>query len=161
LEAKERDAERVESTRRETKQNWDAHMKEPEHHTDSTIDIGKKQKGGLSFSNSKQRRRRELKKKEESYIEGRGNPSDVQSTGEERKRGSSKLHLNLQPIEKDREDSESPAASMEESEQPNSSNQSGYHDETRDDSILIVSCCLSYKKKRYLKIELKANTTTK
>ena len=92
----------------------------------------------MSFSNSKQRRRRELKKKEEAYIEGRGTPSDVQSTGEESKRGSSKRQLNLQPIEEDREDSESPAASMEESEQPNSSNQSGYQEETRDDSILIV-----------------------
>ena len=75
--AKERHAERVESTEREAKRNWDAHMKEPEHQTDSTIDPGKKQKkrkGGLSFNNSKQRRRREQKKKEESYIEGRGTP---------------------------------------------------------------------------------------
>jgi hypothetical protein len=141
LGAKERDAERVESTRREAERNGDAHMKEPDHNTYSTIDPGKKRKkrkGGLSFSNSKQRKRRELKKKEESYIEGRGTPSDVQSTGEESKRGSSKRQLNLQPIEEDREDSESPAASMEESEQPNSSNQSGYQEETRDDSILIV-----------------------
>jgi hypothetical protein len=131
LGAKERDAERVESTKREAERNWDAHMKEPEHNTDSIIDIGKKRKkrkGGLSFSNSKQRRRRELKKKEEAYIEGRG---------------SSKRQLNLQPIEEDREDSETPAASMEESEQPNSSNQSGYQEETRDDSILIVR--LSFK----------------
>jgi hypothetical protein len=66
----------------------------------------------------------------------------MQSTGEESKRGSSKRQLNLQPIEEDREDSESPAASMEESEQPNSSNQSRYHEETRDDSILIVRLML-------------------
>jgi hypothetical protein len=146
LGAKERDAVRVERTKREAERNWDAHMKEPEHNTDSTIDIGKKRKkrkGGLSFSNSKQRRRRELKKKEEAYIEGRGTPSDVQSTGEESKRGSSKRQLNLQPIEEDREDSETPAASMEESEQPNSSNQSEYQEETRDDSNLIVR--LSFK----------------
>jgi hypothetical protein len=89
LGAKKWDAERVGSTRREAERNGDAHMKEPDHNTDSTIDPGKKrkkQKGGMSFSNSKQRRRRELKKKEESYIEGRGTPSDVQSTGEESKR---------------------------------------------------------------------------
>ena len=73
-------------------------MKEPEHNTVSTIDPRKKwkeRKGGLSFSNSKQRRRRELKKKEESYIEGRGTPSDVQSTGGESKKGSLKRQLNL------------------------------------------------------------------
>ena len=137
-------------------------MKEPEHQTDSAIDPGKKRKkrkGGLSFSNSKQRRRREQKKKEESYIEGRGTPSDVQSTGGESQRGASRRQLNLQPIEEDREDSESLAASMEESEQPNSSNQSGYQEETRDDSILIVSCCLSYMENGHLGIECKANTT--
>jgi hypothetical protein len=93
---------------------------------------------------------------EESYIEGRGTPSNVQNTGGESKRGSSKRQLNLQPIEEDWEDSESPAASMEESEQPNSSNQNGYHEEIREDSILIVSCCLSYKKNGDLRIELKA-----
>ena len=67
--------------------------------------------------------------------------------------------MNLQPIEENREDSESPAASMEESEQPNSSNQSGYQEETRDESILIVSCCLSYMKNGHMKIECKAKTT--
>ena len=161
LGAKQRHAERVESTKREAERNWDAHMKEPEHNTNYTIDPRKKRKkwkGGLNFSNSKQRRRRE-QKKEESYIEGRGTPSDVQSTRGESKRGSSKWQLNLQPIEEDREDSESPAASMEESEQPNSSNQSEYHEETRDDSTLIVSCCLSYMKNGQLRIEYKANTT--
>ena len=139
--AKDRDAERVESTEREAEGNWDAHMKEPEHNTDSTIDPRKKRKkrkGGLSFSNSEQRRRRELKKKEELYIEGRGTPSNVQSTGGEIKRGSSKRQLNLQPIEENGEDGESPAPSMEESEHPNTSNQSEYHEETRHDSILIV-----------------------
>ena len=113
----------------------------------------KKRTGGLSFNNLKQRRRGEQKKKDESYIEGRGTPSDVQNTGGESKRGFPKRQLNLQPIEEDREDRESPPASMEESEQPNSSNQSGYHEETRDDSILIVSCCLSYMKNGHLRIE--------
>jgi hypothetical protein len=46
--------------------------------------------------------------------------------------------LNLQPIEEDREESESPAPSMAESEHPNSSNQSGSREETRD-SIPKVS----------------------
>jgi hypothetical protein len=44
LGAKDRDVERVESTKSETERNWDAHMKEPEHDTDSTIDPGKKRK---------------------------------------------------------------------------------------------------------------------
>jgi hypothetical protein len=145
LEAKERDAERVESRKREAEGICDAHMKEPEHNTDSTIDPGrkrKKRKGGTSFSNSKQRRRRELKKKEESYIEGRGTPTDLQNIGGESKRGSSKRQLNLEAIEEDREDSDSAAPSMAESEHLNCSNQSGSREETRDDSILIVRLML-------------------
>ena len=148
--AKDRDAERVERTKKEAEGKWDAHMKEPEHNANSTINPGKKrkkQKGGLSFNNSKQRRRRELKKKGESYIEGRGTPSDVQSTGGDSTRGSLKWQLNLQPIEENGEDSESPAPSMEESEHPNSSNQSGYHEETRDDSVLIVRLLLKLYEK--------------
>jgi hypothetical protein len=69
LGAKDRDVERVESTKRESTRNWDAHMKEPENIRNSTIDPRKKQKkrkGGTNFSKSKQRRLRELKKKEES-----------------------------------------------------------------------------------------------
>jgi hypothetical protein len=117
-------------------------MKEPKQNIDSTIDPGKKRKkrkGGLSFSNSKQRRRRELKKKEESYIEGRGTPTDLQNTSGESKRGSLNRDLNLQRIEEEREESDSPPASMAESEHNNSSNQSGSREETRDNSILTVS----------------------
>ena len=65
-------------------------MKEPYHNTVSQNDSGKKRKkrkGGTSFSNLKQRRRRELKKKEESWIEGRGTPSELQNTVGEGKRG--------------------------------------------------------------------------
>jgi hypothetical protein len=85
---------------------------------------------------------KKLKKKEESYIERRDTPSDLQNTCEESKRGSSKRQLNLQPIEEEQEDSDSPAPSMAESEHHNSSNQSGSHEETRDDSILIVRLLL-------------------
>jgi hypothetical protein len=38
---KDRDAEKVESTKREAEGNWDAHMMEPEH---NTIDPGEKRK---------------------------------------------------------------------------------------------------------------------
>jgi hypothetical protein len=44
LGANDRDAKIVESTQREAEGNWDAHMKELEHITDSTIDPGKKRK---------------------------------------------------------------------------------------------------------------------
>ena len=103
-------------------------MKEPEHNTVSKNDPGKKQKrrkGGTSFNNSKQKRRRELKKKEESCIERRGTPSELQNTSGEGKRGFLNQQLNLKSIEEKREDSDSQAASMAESEYPNNSNQSG------------------------------------
>jgi hypothetical protein len=145
LRVNDRDAERVESTKKELEGNWDAHMKELKQNIDSTIDLGKKrkkQKGGLSFSISKQRRRRELKKKEESYIERRGTPSNLQNICGESKRGSLNWDLNLQRIEEEREDSDSPATSMAESEHNNSSNQSGSREETRDNLILTVSLIL-------------------
>ena len=94
----------------------------------------KKRKGGTSFSNSKQRRRREQKKKEETWIEGRRTPTDSQNTCAEDKGG-----LNLISIAEEAEDSGSQALSMEESENPNSSNQSGSRDERRDNSIITVS----------------------
>jgi hypothetical protein len=112
-------------------------MKEPEHITDSTMDPGKKwkkRKGGTSFSNSKQRRRRELKKKEETCIEGRGTPTDSQNTCAVDKGG-----LNLISIDEEAEDSGSQVISMEESEHPNSSNQSGSREERRENSIITVS----------------------
>ena len=121
-------------------------MKETEQNIDSTIDPGKKRKkrkGGLSFSNSKQRRRRELRKKEESYMEGRGTPSDLQNTCGESKRESVNRELNLQRIEEEREDSDSPAASMAESEHNNSSNQSGSREETREHLNFTVSVIMT------------------
>ena len=59
------------------------------------------------MSNSKQRRWRELKKKKESCIEGRGTPTDLQNTCGEGKTKSLIRHMNLQLIEEEREDSES------------------------------------------------------
>jgi hypothetical protein len=50
---KYRDAQKIKSTKRKLEGNWDAHMKEREHITDSTIDPRKKRKRGMSFSNSK------------------------------------------------------------------------------------------------------------
>ena len=38
---KHRDAKRVESTKKESKGNWNAYKKKPEHITNSTIDLGK------------------------------------------------------------------------------------------------------------------------
>jgi hypothetical protein len=40
LRAKDRDVERVESTKREAEGNWDVHMREPEQNIDSIIDTG-------------------------------------------------------------------------------------------------------------------------
>jgi hypothetical protein len=130
-------------------------MKKPEHIIDSTIDLDKKrnkQKGGTSFNNLKHRKWRKLKKKEESYIEGRGIPSDLQNTCEESKKGSLQRHLNLQPIENKRKDSDSPPPSMANSEHHNNSNQSGSHEETTHNSILLKICCRGYMNNGYLKI---------
>ena len=55
-------------------------MKELSHNAVPTIDVATKRrrrKGGTSFSTSKQKKRRELKKKNQTYIEGRGTPSDL------------------------------------------------------------------------------------
>jgi hypothetical protein len=123
-------------------------MKEPEHNIDCIIDTRKKQKKqkiGMSFSTLKQRRRRKLKKKEKLYIEGIGTPSDLQNTCRKNNKGSLNWQLNLKPIEEDREDSETPAPSMAESEQHNSSNQSGSREETKDISILRVRFIVEVK----------------
>lgn len=77
------------------------------------------------MSNSKQRRWRELKKKKELCIEGRGTPTDLQNTCGEGKTKSLIRHMNLQLIEEEREDSESHATSIAESEHHNNSYQSG------------------------------------
>ena len=92
-------------------------MKEPGHNTVPTIDLATKQKrikGGTNFNNSKQRKRRELKKKDLTCIEGRGTPLVLSKQCHVDEIGSSNLHLNLQPIE-ERKDSGSRAPSMAES----------------------------------------------
>ena len=61
-----------EQERKQKKGNWNAHMKEADQNTVFTIDPRKKRKkrmGGTSFSNSRQKRRREFKQKEETCIE--------------------------------------------------------------------------------------------
>jgi hypothetical protein len=55
-------------------------MKEPSDKTVPTIDVAtkrKRSKGGTSFSNSKQKKRRELKKNDLTSIEGREIPSNL------------------------------------------------------------------------------------
>jgi hypothetical protein len=132
-----RDAQRAESTKDRKKRNRDAHMKETDVNTVTTIDPGKKRKkrkGGTSFSNSKQRRRREQKKKEGADIEGRGTPTESQNTCVVDKGG-----LNLQSIDEEGEESGSQAPSMAESEHLNSSNESGSPEDIRDNSMNAVS----------------------
>ena len=82
----------------------------------------------------KQRKRKELKKKEETCIEGRGTPSDWQNTCAVDKRG-----LNLQPIDEEGEDSGSHALSMAECKYRNNSNQSGSRKETKENLIITIS----------------------
>ena len=88
----------------------------------------------MSFSNSKQRRWRELKKMEETCIERRSTPSDSQNTCAVDKRG-----LNLQLIDEEWEDSGSQAQSMAKSKHRNNSNQSGSPEERKENSIITVS----------------------
>ena len=100
-------------------------MKEPCHNTVPTIDPAtkrKRRKGGTSFSNSKQKKRRELKKKDLTCVGGRGTPSDLSKTCVVDEIGSWNWHLNLQPIEEEREDSGSRPPSMAESEHSTDSN---------------------------------------
>jgi hypothetical protein len=94
----------------------------------STADPGrkrKKMKGGTSFSNSKQRRRRELRKKEQTCIEGSEKPTDLSRTGAEVDTGGSSRNKELQRIEKEREHSGSREPLMAESEHRSNSNKSG------------------------------------
>lgn len=117
-------------------------MKEPSHNAVPTIDVAtkrKRRKGGTSFSTSKQRKRRELKKKDQTSIEGRGTPSDLSKPCGIGEIGYTNPQLNLQAIEEEREGSGSQAPSMAESEPRSNSNQSGSREETREDSISTVS----------------------
>ena len=59
-------------------------MKEPGNSQVSTVDPGrrrKKRKGGTSFSNSKHRRLRELRKKDQTCSQGSEPPTDLRKTG--------------------------------------------------------------------------------
>ena len=94
--------------------------------------------------------RKELKKKKKSCIEGRDTQSNLQNTCGKSKRGSSKRHLNLLLIEEEREDNNSPAPSMVESEHRNNSNQSGSRKETKYNLILTVNLLLRLYAQRVL-----------
>ena len=72
-------------------------------------------------------------------MEGRGTPSELQNTCGESKGGSQNRERNLRRIEEEREDIDSPAASMVESEHNNSSYESGSREERRDNLNFTVS----------------------
>lgn len=126
-------------------------MKETGNIEVSTADPGrkrKKRKGGLSFSNSKQRRRRELRKKEQTSIEGSQTPIDLSRRVAEDETGGSKRNDELERIEEEREQSESREPSMAESDHRSHSNKSGSEEETKGDSISTVSVgCGLYAKR--------------
>lgn len=117
-------------------------MKETGNSQVSTADPGrprKKRKGGLSFSTSKQRRRRELKKKEQTCTEGSEPQTDLSKTGGEVKTGASSRNEELKPIDEEMEDSGSREPTMADSEHRSNSNKSGSAEEAKEDSISTVS----------------------
>jgi hypothetical protein len=117
-------------------------MKETCNSQVSTADPGrprKKGKGGLSFSTSKQRRRRELRKKEQTCTEGSEPLTDLSKTGTEVEMGASSRNEELNPIEEEREDSGSREPMMAESDHRSNSNKSGSEEEPKEDSINTVS----------------------
>lgn len=94
-------------------------MKEPSDNTVPTIDLStkrKRRKGGTNFSTSKQRRRKELKKKDLTCIDRRGTPSDFSKQCQVDEIGSTNPQLNLHPIEEERKDSGLRAPSTAKSE---------------------------------------------
>jgi hypothetical protein len=117
-------------------------MKEKGNSHVSTMDPGrkrKKRKGGLSFNTSKQRRRRELRKKEQTCTDGSEPPIDLSKTGGEDETCTSSRNEELQRIEEERDHSGSREPSMAESEHRSNSNKSGSEEETKEDSISTVS----------------------
>jgi hypothetical protein len=117
-------------------------MKETGNSQVSTADPGrkrKKRKGGLSFSTLKQRRRRELRKKEITCTEGSRTPSDLSKTCGEVGTVDSNKELDLDPIEEEQEYNRSRAPSMAESEHRTNSSKSGSEEETKEDAISTVS----------------------
>jgi len=117
-------------------------MKEPSNSVVSTADSGrkmKKRKGGMSFSNSKQRQQRELGKKEQTGTQGSEPPTDLSKTGGEDETWTSSMNKELQRIEEEWGHRGSREPSMEESEHRSNSNTSGSEEETKEDSINIVN----------------------
>jgi hypothetical protein len=117
-------------------------MKEPSHNTIPTTNVAtkwKRRKGGTSFSNSKQKKQRELKKNDLTSIEGKMTPSDLSKLFAIDETWYSNPQLNLHPIEEEREDSGSRAPSMAENEHRTNSNKNGSREETKEDSISTVS----------------------
>ena len=109
-----------------------AHMKEPDNSVGSIADLGRKRnerKGDTNFSNSKQKRRRELRKKEQTCSQGSEAPTDLSKTDGEDETGT------LQRIEEEREHSGLREQPMGESEYD--SNTSGYEDETKKTQLAM------------------------
>ena len=120
-------------------------MKEPGNSQVSTANPGrkrKKRKGGLNFSNSKQRRRRELRKKEQSFTHGNDPPTDLSKTGEEAETGTCSKKEELERIEKEGEKGVSQEQSMGGSEHQSDLNSSESEEETKKDSMNTVSLVL-------------------
>ena len=127
--------------------NWDTHMKEPRYTQVSTVDPGrkrKKRKEGTKFSNSKQKRRRELRKKEQSYTHGSEPPTDLNKMGGEAETWTPSMNEELQRIEEEREQSGSDEPSMGESEHRSDYETNEYEEETKEDSIGTVSLGLGF-----------------
>jgi len=117
-------------------------MKETCNSQVSTADPGrprKKRKGGLSFSTSKQRRRRELRKKEKTCTEGSEPQTDLSKTDGEVEIGASSRNEELKPIDEEMEDSGSREPTMADSDHRSNSNKSGSEEEPKEDSISTVS----------------------
>ena len=121
-------------------------MKEPENSQVSTVDPGrkkKKRKWGTNFSNSKHRRRRELKKKEQSCTQGSEPPTDLSKTGRGAETRTSSSNKELQRIKEEREQSGLRELSMGESKHRSDSEMNKF-EETKWDSIGTVSLSLGF-----------------
>ena len=122
-------------------------MKERGNSQVSTADPGRKMKkknGGTSFSNSKQRRRSELRKKEQSCTHGNEPPTYLSKTGGDAETGTYSRIEELERIEEEREQSGSREPSMGESEHQSDSDKSKSKDERKHDSIDTVSMGLRF-----------------
>ena len=117
-------------------------MKETWNSVVSTADPGrkkKKMKGGLSFINSKQRRRRELRKEEQACTQGSEPQSYMSKTSGEVETKKSSKNEELERIEEEREHSGSDEPSIAESEHRSNSNKSGSEEKAKEGSISTVS----------------------